>query len=140
MIISEGEIMNAEYTGKKIAELRKEKNMTQKELADKLYVTDKAVSKWERGVNFPDFGLMEKVAEALDTTPTILLGLENSTKEEKNKAAKRVESLLTDEEFKYYKSQMKKSGRRRQKFHFKKIILHKLLDEHQNSISGFINM
>lgn len=78
----EGEIMNAEYTGKKIVELRKEKNMTQKELADKLYVTDKAVSKWERGVNFPDLGLMEKVAEVLDTTPTILLGLENSTKEE----------------------------------------------------------
>lgn len=36
---------------------------------------------------------------------------------------------LTDEEFKYYESQIKKSGRRRQKFHFKKIILHKLLDE-----------
>lgn len=74
--------MNAEYTGKKIAELRKEKNMTQKELADKLHVTDKAVSKWERGVNFPDLGLMEELAIALDTTPSILLGLENSTKEE----------------------------------------------------------
>ena len=36
---------------------------------------------------------------------------------------------LTDEEFEYYKSQMKKSGRRRQKFHFKKITLYKLLDE-----------
>lgn len=66
--------MNAEYTGKKIAELRKEKEFTQKELAEKLHVTDKAVSKWERGVNFPDLGLMEKLAEALDTTPSILLG------------------------------------------------------------------
>ena len=74
--------MNAEFTGKKIAELRKEKNMTQKELADKLHVTDKAVSKWERGVNFPDLGLMEDVAVALDTTPSVLLGLENSTNEE----------------------------------------------------------
>ncbi|MBQ8519238.1 MAG: helix-turn-helix transcriptional regulator [Agathobacter sp.] len=74
--------MNAEYTGKKIAELRKEKNLTQKDLADQLHVTDKAVSKWERGVNFPDLGLMEKLADALDTTPSILLGLENSTKEE----------------------------------------------------------
>lgn len=74
--------MNAEYTGKKIAELRKEKNLTQKELADKLHVTDKAVSKWERGVNFPDLGLMEEIAKELDTTPSILLGLENSTKEE----------------------------------------------------------
>lgn len=74
--------MNAEFTGKKIAELRKENNMTQKELADKLHVTDKAVSKWERGVNFPDLGLMEELAVALETTPSVLLGLENSTKEE----------------------------------------------------------
>lgn len=74
--------MNAEYTGKKIAELRKEKNMTQKELADKLHVTDKAVSKWERGMNFPDLGLMEELADALETTPSILLGLEDATKEE----------------------------------------------------------
>ncbi len=74
--------MNAEYTGKKIAELRKEKNLTQKELADKLHVTDKAVSKWERGVNFPDLSLMEELAVALDTTPSILLGLEDATKEE----------------------------------------------------------
>ena len=74
--------MNAEYTGKKIAELRKEKNMTQKELADKLHVTDKAVSKWERGMNFPDLGLMEELADALEATPSILLGLEDATKEE----------------------------------------------------------
>ena len=74
--------MNAEYTGKKIAEFRKAKSMTQKELADKLHITDKAVSKWERGVNFPDLGLMEVLAAALDTTPSILLGLEDATKEE----------------------------------------------------------
>ena len=74
--------MNAEYTGKKIAELRKEKELTQKELAKELHVTDKAVSKWERGVNFPDLGLIEKLAEALDSTPSILLGLEDATKEE----------------------------------------------------------
>ncbi len=74
--------MNAEYTGKKIAELRKEKNMTQKELADKLHITDKAVSKWERGANFPDLGLMEELAAALDSTPSILLGLEGASKEE----------------------------------------------------------
>ena len=38
-------------TGAFIKELRKEKNMTQKELADLLYITDRAVSKWERGVS-----------------------------------------------------------------------------------------
>lgn len=74
--------MNAEYTGRKIAELRKEKGLTQKELAKELHVTDKAVSKWERGVNFPDLGLIEKLAEALNSTPSILLGLEDATKEE----------------------------------------------------------
>lgn len=74
--------MNAEYTGKKIAQFRKEKNMTQKELASKLHITDKAVSKWERGINFPDLGLMEDLAILLGTTPSILLGIEDSSKEE----------------------------------------------------------
>ena len=41
--------MNQEKIGRFIAELRKEKNMTQKELANKLNVTDRAVSKWENG-------------------------------------------------------------------------------------------
>lgn len=43
--------MDSEKMGKYIVKLRKQKNMTQKELADKINVTDKAVSKWERGVS-----------------------------------------------------------------------------------------
>ena len=74
--------MKAEYTGNKIAELRKAKNLTQKELAQKLHVTDKAVSKWECGINFPDMGIIEELAKSLDSTPSILLGLEAATKEE----------------------------------------------------------
>lgn len=74
--------MNAEYTGKQIAELRKAKGLTQKELANKVHVTDKAVSKWERGINYPDLGLIEELATVLDTTPSILLGIEDATKEE----------------------------------------------------------
>ena len=43
--------MNKEWTGRLIAEARKEKHMTQQELADKLHITGKAVSKWETGVS-----------------------------------------------------------------------------------------
>lgn len=89
--------MNAEYTGKKIAEFRKDKNLTQKELANKLHVTDKAVSKWERGMNFPDLGLMENLAKELDTTPSILLGLENATKEEVLHSFAEISSFQTEE-------------------------------------------
>lgn len=74
--------MNAEYTGKQISERRKSLGLTQKELAGKLHVTDKAVSKWERGINFPDLGLMEHLATTLETTPAHLLGLEDADRDE----------------------------------------------------------
>lgn len=74
--------MDAQYTGKQISRLRKSLNLTQRELAERLHVTDKAVSKWERGVNFPDLGLMENLAEALGTTPACLLGLEEANQAE----------------------------------------------------------
>lgn len=69
--------MDASYTGNKILQLRKQQNMTQKELADLLSVTDKAVSKWERGLNFPDLLTMEKIAQIFDTSVVELLGIEN---------------------------------------------------------------
>ena len=74
--------MNAAYTGKEIARLRKELGLTQKQLAQQLNVTDKAVSKWERGLNFPDLGLMESLAQALHTSPAQLLGLETTERNE----------------------------------------------------------
>ena len=51
--------------GKFILKKRKEKNMTQKELAEKLYVTESAVSKWERGISYPDISLVTAICEAL---------------------------------------------------------------------------
>lgn len=75
-------MVNAEEIGKRIAQLRKEKGLTQKELASQLNVTDKAVSKWERGINFPELTIMEPLAKELDTTVVYLLELENSSKEE----------------------------------------------------------
>lgn len=51
--------------GMMIAELRKEKGMTQLELAEKMGVTDKAVSKWERDLSYPDINSLPNLAEAL---------------------------------------------------------------------------
>lgn len=57
--------MDAKKFGTFIVTLRKENNMTQVELAQKLQVTDKAVSKWERGLGFPDINTIEPLADAL---------------------------------------------------------------------------
>ena len=54
--------MDYEKTGRLIQELRKEKEMTQMSLADKLGVTDRAVSKWERGKSFPDVSMLRPLA------------------------------------------------------------------------------
>lgn len=70
--------MDAKMTGQKISQLRKEKQLTQNDLAQTLHVSIAAVSKWERGLNFPDLTLLEPLAEALDTTAAELLGLENA--------------------------------------------------------------
>lgn len=65
--------MGKEKMGIFIAELRHEKGMTQKALASCLGVTDKAVSKWERGLSYPDIELLDKIAKILDVTVTELL-------------------------------------------------------------------
>ena len=58
--------MNYEDIGKFIQEKRKEKGLTQKELAKKIGVTDKAVSKWETGAGCPDVSLLESLSKELD--------------------------------------------------------------------------
>ena len=85
--------MNREKTGAFIAVLRKEKGMTQKELAAKLYVSDKAVSKWETGQSAPDVSLLMPLAEILGVTVTELL-LGERTAEEKSVPAEDVEKLV----------------------------------------------
>lgn len=60
--------MAKQTMGEIISTLRKEKGMTQKDLADKMGVTDKAVSKWERNLSCPDVSSIPKLAEILDTT------------------------------------------------------------------------
>lgn len=56
-----------------VSELRKEKGYTQRELAEKLFISDKAVSKWETAVSIPDTALLIPLSELLDVTVTELL-------------------------------------------------------------------
>ena len=57
--------MDRYVTGAVIRRLREEKRMTQEDLAERIHVTGKAVSKWETGQGFPDISLLEPLAEAL---------------------------------------------------------------------------
>ena len=70
--------MEKEKTGQLIAELRKGKGLTQKQLADALNVTDKAVSKWERGLSFPDISMLEPLSDLLGVTIMEILAGERS--------------------------------------------------------------
>ena len=74
--------MDKEKTGQLITELRKEKGLTQKQLADALNVTDKAVSKWERGLSFPDISMLEPISELLGVSIMELLAGERQSGEE----------------------------------------------------------
>lgn len=65
--------LNNTAFGSFLAQLRREKGMTQKELAACLYVSDKAVSKWERGLSVPDISLLVPLAEQLNVTVAELL-------------------------------------------------------------------
>lgn len=65
--------IDREAFGAFLVRLRKEKELTQKELAEQLYVSDKAVSKWERGLSLPDISLLTPLAECLGVTVTELL-------------------------------------------------------------------
>ena len=65
--------MNKENTGKLISQLRKERKLTQAQLAEMIYVSDKAVSRWETGRGFPDIGSLEALAKCLDVSEAELL-------------------------------------------------------------------
>ena len=57
--------MDCKKTGELIKKLRIEKKMTQKDLAEKLNITDRAISKWERGLGAPDISLLKEISEIL---------------------------------------------------------------------------
>lgn len=74
--------MDPKKTGIIILDARKKLNMTQKDLADKLYVSDKAVSKWERGLCFPDISVLIPLTEILNISLYDLLRGEKMNKKE----------------------------------------------------------
>ena len=74
--------MNQEKIGKFISTLRKEKNMTQQDLADKIGVTDRAISKWENGRGLPDLSLLKPLSDELGITINELISGEKLNKKE----------------------------------------------------------
>ena len=85
--------MDAKKFGAFIAAMRKEKQMTQMDLAEKLHVTDKAVSRWERGLGFPDIKTIEPLADALGIS---ILELMRSERMEAEVAPDTADAALTD--------------------------------------------
>ena len=79
--------------GKFIAECRKQKNLTQMQLAEKLGITDKAISKWERGIAMPDTSIMLELCEILGISVNELLSGEKIIMENNNQ---KNEQLLLD--------------------------------------------
>ena len=74
--------MDNEKFGEFIKKLRKEKGITQKELGEKLNITDKAISKWERGLSFPDIAVLKDLAEFFEIDISELLNGERGKKQE----------------------------------------------------------
>lgn len=85
--------MDAEKFGAFVQARRKELGMTQSDLAEKLYVTPKAVSRWERGVGFPDIRLLQPLADSLEIT---IVELMHSEKMEKELSKEDASSLVTE--------------------------------------------
>lgn len=86
--------MSAQSFGATIAALRKQKGMTQLELARQMGVTDKAVSKWERDLSFPDVASLPKLAEVLGTSVDELLEVKSAAQEEPKASTAKVPALV----------------------------------------------
>lgn len=98
-----------------VAMLRKEKSLMQKELAEKLYVSDKAVSKWERGLSIPDVAILVPLAEILGVTVTELLECRRLPKDEPMDSQQTEEIVkkvigLSEEEQRNYRPDRVKRG------------------------------
>ncbi len=88
--------MNQEKIGSFIKECRKNKNLTQEQLAQRLQVTDKAVSKWENGRCLPDASLFSKLCNELDITINELLSGEKLSKKDYQEKTEKMTLNLID--------------------------------------------
>lgn len=70
--------------------LRKNKGLTQEELAARLHVVRQTVSKWEKGLSVPDAQMLQKLAEELDTTVAQLLGAQELTEQDSDQVAEQL--------------------------------------------------
>ena len=94
--------MDKESFGAALAEHRKQQGMTQRQLAEKLHLTDKAVSKWERGLSYPDVTILEPLADALSISVEALLrcegpvpvGKDETMQEEQKKQQEPIQNLV----------------------------------------------
>lgn len=74
--------MDAKAFGAFLAKIRKDRGLTQNALAEQLHVTDKAVSRWERGLGFPDINTLEPLADALGLTLAQLMHADSGSGED----------------------------------------------------------
>ena len=79
---------------KKILKLRKEKRLTQQELAEKLYITDKAVSKWEQGLGWPDIQNLINLSNLFNVSIDSLLKDDNPTSEDARNASEQRKNVF----------------------------------------------
>ena len=93
--------MDLTKIGKFIADCRKKKNITQEQLAEKLFITDRAVSKWERGLSLPDDDKMLDLCNILDINVNeLLMGEKVDMKDNEKKTDELLIELARQEELK----------------------------------------
>lgn len=132
--------LDKERFGEFVSKLRKEKGMTQKELAERLFVSDKAVSKWERGQSLPDITMLNPLADALGVTSAELLNcgrLEESEKIDASQVDELVEKAisLSDDE----KEEKQKAKTKRLIIYFSCLLAGSFLTLFFYKINGFHN-
>ena len=108
--------MNQEKIGKFISKQRKENNLTQEQLAEKLNISKNAVSKWERGLNLPDVSIMQDLCKILNITLNELFAGEKISDEQyreisDNNLLEALEnsSFTLKEKIEFYKKKWKKN-------------------------------